>query len=379
MSEPALFQPLRRTQTIQSLLDLISEEARPDRAYRYMEFCGGHTHALFHFGIPDLLPPGVRMVHGPGCPVCVMAISRIDLALALAHEPGVILCSYGDLLRVPGSNRRSLLHARSEGCDVRMVYSCLECLDIAKANPAKQVIFFAIGFETTTPPTAVLVKRTAEQGIPNLSIVCNHVLTPAAIQHILNAPELRKMDAVRLDGFIGPGHVSAIIGSQPYAYFAEEFAVPVVISGFEPADLLLALLSLIRQTNRRQAFVENVLSRVVTPQGNVVAQRLVASVFELRKSFDWRGLGSIPYSALRLKTEYREFDAEQRFAITLPSPRENPACKCGAILRGVAEPEDCSLFGKGCTPENPMGSCMVSSEGACAAHYRYRLRGGTGS
>lgn len=372
MSEAALFHPLRNVANVQSLLRQIADEVDPGRSYRYMEFCGGHTHALFHFGIPELLPENVRMVHGPGCPVCVMSISRIDLALALAEEPGVILCSYGDLLRVPGSRRRSLLQARADGCDVRMVYSCLETIEIAERHPDKQVVFFAIGFETTTPPTAVLMQRIAAGGIKNLSVVCNHVLTPAAIQHILNAPVLREMEAVRLDGFIGPGHVSAIIGSRPYEYFAEEFAVPVVISGFEPADLLLSILSLVRQTNRRQARVENRLSRVVTDDGNIAAQKLVASVFELRKSFDWRGLGPIPYSALRLKSDFREYDAEHRFHVSLPPARENPACRCGEILRGVAEPEDCLLFGRGCTPENPMGSCMVSSEGACAAHFRYR-------
>lgn len=374
MAQGLLFEKLRKTEAVQSLSDRIAEEVLPDRSYSFMEFCGGHTHALFHFGIPDLLPSNIRLVHGPGCPVCVMSISRIDLALALAEQPNVILCSYGDLLRVPGSRRRSLLDARAEGSDVRMVYSCLETIEISKEHPDKEVVFFAIGFETTTPPTAVLVKRIAAEGIKNLSIVCNHVLTPAAIQHILNAPELRDMGAVRLDGFIGPGHVSAVIGARPYHYFAEEFAVPVVIAGFEPADLLLAILSLVRQTNRRESYVENCLPRVVSDEGNVVAQKLVASVFELRKSFDWRGLGSIPYSALRLKSEYAAFDAERRFSLTLPPAKENPACRCGEVLRGVTEPENCVLFGKVCTPENPMGSCMVSSEGACAAHFKYRLR-----
>jgi hydrogenase expression/formation protein HypD len=337
-----------------------------------MEFCGGHTHSIMKFGIDQLLEDSVSFVHGPGCPVCVMPMSRIDLAIELAKEPDLILCSYGDLLRVPGSGRKSLLDLRAEGRDIRMLYSCLDALKIALRNPDKEVVFFAIGFETTTPQTAVLIKKAKELGVKNLSVVSNHVITPAAIQHILNAPEIREIGRVDIDAFIGPGHVSVIIGTKPYTYFAEEFQKPVVISGFEPLDVLQSVLLILRQIHRGEAFVENQYGRFVSYEGNLKAQRLVSEVFQLRKDFEWRGLGNIPYSALRINSDYEEFDAEKRFSCTLPEPREHPSCICGKVIRGVALPTDCKLFGTVCTPSNPLGSCMVSSEGACAAYYKYK-------
>ncbi len=353
----------------------IGLEARSDRQYNLMEFCGGHTHAIFRYGIPDLLPDNVRMIHGPGCPVCVLPISRLDAAIELAQNPEVILCSYGDMLRVPGSRKMSLLKARAQGGDVRMVYSCLDALAIARDNPQRQVVFFAIGFETTTPPTALVIQQAEKLGLSNFSVFCNHVLTPAAISHILESPEVRDLGVLPLDGFIGPAHVSTVIGSQPYDYFAEEYQKPVVIAGFEPLDVLQAIRMLVRQLNEGRADVENEFSRAVTPAGNARAKQKVAEVFELRRRFEWRGLGVVPYSALKIKARYAAFDAEQRFSFTARSTRENKACECGAILRGVKTPRDCKLFGTTCTPENPLGSCMVSSEGACAAYYsfgRYR-------
>ncbi|MEJ5338223.1 MAG: hydrogenase formation protein HypD [Aquificaceae bacterium] len=345
---------------------------RLGKTVRIMEFCGGHTHTIVKHGIDQLLEGYVKFIHGPGCPVCVLPMQRVDLALELARRENLILCTYGDVLRVPGSKRKSLLDLRAEGKDVRMVYSCLDALRIAQENPQKEVVFFAIGFETTTPQTAVLIKKAKELGLRNLSVVSNHVITPAAIQHILNAPEVREYGKVELDGFVGPGHVSVIIGTKPYEYFAEEFLKPVVISGFEPLDLMQAVYMLVRQMGERRAQVENQYTRAVSREGNLKAQLLVAEVFELRKEFEWRGLGKVPYSALRINSRYEDFDAEKRFEVELPEPREHPACICGKVIRGVAEPTDCKLFGSVCTPSNPLGSCMVSSEGACNAYYRYR-------
>jgi hydrogenase expression/formation protein HypD len=349
----------------------IASEADPGRDYHFMEFCGGHTHAISRFGIVDLLPDNVHMIHGPGCPVCVLPIGRVENAIQLAQMPGLILCSYGDMLRIPATNGMSLLKAKAQGADIRMVYSSTDAIKIAQENPQRQVVFFAIGFETTTPPTAVAIQQAQALGLNNFTVFCNHVLTPSAISHILQSPEVRQFGLVPLDGFIGPAHVSVIIGSQPYEYFAEEFQKPVVIAGFEPLDVMQAILMLIRQINAGQAEVENEFTRAVSSEGNRKAQSLVAEVFELRRTFEWRGLGWVPYSALKIKSSYADFDAEQRFRISTVSIADNKACECGAILRGVKRPQDCKIFGTVCTPENPVGSCMVSSEGACAAHYSY--------
>ncbi len=360
----------------QNIARAITREADTGRSYRFMEFCGGHTHAISRYGIADFLPPNIRMIHGPGCPVCVLPVGRIDLAIKLVLEQGAILCSYGDPLRVPASGGLSLLKARARGGDVRMVYSSTDALAIARANPGREIVFFAIGFETTTPPTAMLIKRAQAEGISNLSVLCNHVLTPPAITHILQSPEVREYGTVPLDGFIGPAHVSAVIGSRPYEHFAEEYRKPVVISGFEPLDVMQSILMLVRQINAGRAEVENEFFRVVTREGNRKAQALMAELFELRSSFEWRGLGEVPYSALKIRGEYAAFDAERRYNLRYIAAPDNRACECGAILRGVKEPADCKLFGTVCTPENPVGSCMVSSEGACAAHYTYgRFRG----
>ncbi|MBV1790135.1 hydrogenase formation protein HypD [Marinobacterium sp. D7] len=348
----------------------IRVEADPARTYHLMEFCGGHTHAIFRYGIPGLLPDNVKLIHGPGCPVCVLPIGRLDMAVELARRPDLILCTYGDMLRVPGSGRVSLMKVRAEGTDVRMLYSPADAIRIAQQNPDRQVVFFAIGFETTTPPTALVLEQAKKLGLTNFSVFCNHVLTPAAMHAILNTPEADS-GALQLDGFIGPAHVSTVIGSAPYEPFPEQYAKPVVIAGFEPLDVLQAILMLIRQLNDGRCEVENEFTRAVTREGNAKANALVARVFELRKSFEWRGLGAIPESALQIRADYAEFDAEKRFALTQLEGRENKACECPAILRGVKNPRDCTLFGDPCTPDNPLGSCMVSSEGACAAYYSY--------
>jgi hydrogenase expression/formation protein HypD len=349
----------------------IAAEAQPGRTYSLMEFCGGHTHAISRYGLKDLLPPAINMVHGPGCPVCVLPIGRIDNAIELAMQHGAIVCTYADTMRVPASGGLSLMKAKARGADIRMVYSAADALRIAQEHPERQVVFFAIGFETTTPPTALVIKGAQAAGLKNFSVFCNHVLTPSAITHILESPEVRELGLVPLDGFIGPAHVSTIIGSQPYEYFAEEYAKPVVIAGFEPLDVMQAILMLVRQLNDGRAEVENEFTRAVTPEGNAKAKALVADVFELRKTFEWRGLGEVPYSALKIKAAYADYDAEARFGIRYQSVPDNKACECGAILRGVKKPTDCKVFGTVCTPENPLGSCMVSSEGACAAHYTY--------
>ncbi|OOZ35997.1 hydrogenase formation protein HypD [Solemya velesiana gill symbiont] len=353
------------------LAKAIEAEADSSRQYNLMEFCGGHTHAIFRYGVQDLMPENVRFVHGPGCPVCVLPIARIDNAIELVERHDVILCTYGDMLRVPASGRKSLIKVKANGGDVRMVYSTQDALRIARENPERQVVFFAIGFETTTPPTAVALKQAKAEGLKNFTIFCNHVLTPAAIQNILESPEVRELGSVSIDGFFGPSHVSSVIGSRPYEFFAEEFGKPVVIAGFEPLDVMQSALMLIRQLNEGRHEVENEYTRVVTREGNTKAQALVAEVMELRRSFEWRGLGLVPYSALKIKEAYAEFDAERRFELQPSDATDVKGCECPAILRGTKKPTDCKLFGTVCTPENPKGSCMVSSEGACAAYWTY--------
>jgi hydrogenase expression/formation protein HypD len=365
-------QGFRDGRAARALSALIADEVRDDRDYHLMEFCGGHTHAVFRHGIPDLLPDNVELVHGPGCPVCVLPVGRLDMAIDLAGRDNVILASYGDMLRVPASRRNSLLKARAQGRDVRVVQSAADAVELARDNPEREVVLFAIGFETTTPPTALAIRQAAAMALPNFSVFCNHVLTPSAIQSILDSPEVRELGQVRVDGFLGPSHVSTIIGSAPYEFFADEYQRPVVIAGFEPLDVLASIRMLIRQLNEGRAEVENQFQRGVRRDGNEKAKSLVAEVLELRPEFSWRGLGEVPYSGLRIKREFERFDAEKRFGMVQRSVRENAACQCPAVIRGVKKPTDCEIFGTVCTPRNPIGSCMVSDEGACAAYYRYR-------
>jgi hydrogenase expression/formation protein HypD len=348
----------------------IAAEVQPDRSYAFMEFCGGHTHAISRYGIEDLLPPNLRMIHGPGCPVCVLPVGRIDDAIRLAQRPEVTLCTYADLMRVPASKGMSLLKAKAAGADVRMIYSPLDAVRIAEAEPKREVVFFAIGFETTTPPTAVALKAAEAKNLANYSVFSNHVLTPVAMRAILDAPAEEKGE-VAIEGFVGPAHVSTIIGMEPYRTFAENDREPVVIAGFEPLDVMQAILMLVRQVNEQRSEVENQYIRVVTPSGNTAAQALCAEVFEVREDFEWRGLGVLARSALKLRDKYAKFDAEKRFGIATVSADDNPACECGAILRGQKKPAECKLFGTVCTPQTPMGACMVSAEGACAAHWTY--------
>jgi len=349
----------------------IAAEVQPGHRYQFMEFCGGHTHAISRYGIAELLPPAVRMIHGPGCPVCVLPIGRIDQAIGVALDRGAIVCTYGDTMRVPASRSLSLTQAKAQGGDIRMVYSAADALKVARAQPGREVVFFAIGFETTTPPTALVIRQAAQERLANFSVLCCHVLTPSAITYILESPEVRRYGAVPIDGFVGPAHVSIVIGSRPYEHFAAVYRKPVVIAGFEPLDVMQAVLMLVRQVNEGRAEAENQFLRAVTREGNLAAQRVVQQVFEVRECFEWRGLGEVPFSALKIRSEYAGFDAERRFGLVYAPVPDHKQCECGAILRGVKRPTDCKLFGNVCTPENPVGSCMVSSEGACAAHYAY--------
>ena len=353
------------------IAEYIAKEVNPDRNYSFMEFCGGHTHAISRYGLAELLPKNVKMVHGPGCPVCVLPIGRIDQVIELALKHNVIVTTYADTMRVPASDGLSMMKAKALGADIRMVYSVSDALTIARNNPQREVVFFAIGFETTTPPTAIALQIAKLENLKNFSVLACHVLTPAAITHILNSPEVRDWKTVPLDGFIGPAHVSILIGSRPYEEFAKHYQKPVVIAGFEPLDVMQAILMLVRQVNDGRAEVENEFIRAVTREGNVAAQAAVAEVFELRESFEWRGLGEVPHSALKIRPLYSAWDAEVRFPLPYAKVPDHKQCECGAILRGIKHPTDCKLFGNVCNPENPMGSCMVSSEGACAAHYAY--------
>lgn len=355
----------------QNLAASIRAAVDPARNYSFMEFCGGHTHALARYGVVDLLPPNVRMIHGPGCPVCVLPIGRIDMAIHLALERGAMVCTYGDVMRVPASKDLSLLRAKARGGDIRMVYSPADALQLAQEHPQREVVFLAIGFETTTPPSALLIQQAARLGLKNFSVLCCHVLTPAAITHILQSPEVAQYGTLPLDGFVGPAHVSIVIGSAPYEPFAAHYRKPVVISGFEPLDVMQSILMLVRQVNEGRAVVENQFTRAVNRAGNAAAQAVTAQVFALRDSFEWRGLGEVPFSALKIRPEFASFDAEVRFGLHYRPVPDHKQCECGAILRGVKRPTDCKLFGTVCTPESPMGSCMVSSEGSCAAHYTY--------
>ncbi len=360
----------RDPKTAKAIAARIHRDVDPNRDYAFMEFCGGHTHALCRFGLEDLLPDNISMIHGPGCPVCVLPVGRLDLAIELAlSRPEVTLLTYGDMMRVPGGNGASLLSAKARGGDIRMIYSTTQAVDLARDNPDREIVLFAIGFETTTPPTAAAVKAARAAGLNNFTVLCNHVLTPAAIDAIMTTGS--EQTRARLDGFIGPGHVSTIIGAEAYQGAVDKWGKPIVIAGFEPNDLLNAVHRLVNQVNRGGAQVENAFARAVRPGGNAVAQALCEEVFSLRDSFEWRGLGTIPASALRLSDGYQEFDAEQRFALTYTSKPDHKACACAEILRGEKSPVDCKVFARACTPEHPIGSCMVSPEGACAAYYLY--------
>ena len=336
----------------------------PGRRYKIMEVCGGHTHTIYKYGVDDLLPENVELVHGPGCPVCVIPMGRVDDGIAVAHEPGVIFTCFGDMMRVPGSDG-SLLEAKAKGADTRMVYSPLDALRMARDHPDRQVVFFAIGFETTAPSTALTLKRAKQEGIENFSCVCNHVTIVPPLRALLESPDLR------LDGFIGPGHVSTVVGARPFAFIPAQYEKPCVIAGFEPLDILQAIHMILQQLADDRCSVENQYSRVVPWEGNLKALEVMAEVFELRPHFEWRGLGFISQSALKLSEAYADFDAEQRFSVPGVRVADPKACQCGEVLKGVIKPFECKVFGTACTPEHAIGTCMVSPEGACAAYYNY--------
>ncbi len=331
---------------------------------KIMEVCGGHTHSIFKYGIEEILPANIELIHGPGCPVCVMPKGRLDDAIAISKNPDVIFTTFGDTMRVPGS-QNSLLQAKAQGSDIRMVYSPLDSLQIAKDNPDKEVVFFAIGFETTAPSTAFTILQAEAEKITNFRMFCNHVLVVPALRALLNNPDLE------LDGFVGPGHVSMVIGTEPYEFIPQQYHKPIVVSGFEPLDIFQSIWMLLKQIVENRCQVENQYNRLVQPTGNSLALAAINKVFTVRESFAWRGLGEIPASGLKIKDEYSQFDAEVKFTIPNLKIPDHKACQCGEILKGVLKPWQCKVFGTACTPETPIGSCMVSSEGACAAYYKY--------
>jgi hydrogenase expression/formation protein HypD len=342
----------------------ITALCEPGRQYKLMEVCGGHTHTIYKHGLEDYLPESITLVHGPGCPVCVIPMGRVDDAIHLASQPDVIMTSFGDMMRVPGSNG-AFFDANARGTNIKMVYSPLDSLKIAKANPGKRVVFMAIGFETTAPSTAMTVLRARAQGIKNFSVFCNHVTIIPAIKAILDSPDLR------LDGFIGPGHVSTVIGCRPYEFIARSYGKPVVTAGFEPLDILQSIYMLMLQLHEGRSEVENQYSRVVPWDGNPVALKAIGETMELRPFFEWRGLGFISHSALKMRESYADFDAELLFDVPGVRVADPKACQCGEVLKGVLKPWECKVFGTACTPETPIGTCMVSPEGACAAYYNF--------
>ncbi|QSX31853.1 hydrogenase formation protein HypD [Shewanella cyperi] len=363
----SLYRVFRDPDTMAALAASIAKDAAHlSEPLNIMEVCGGHTHTIMKYGLPGLLPSNIRFIHGPGCPVCIMPKERIDQAAILAAQPGVILLTLGDMMRVPGSHG-SLAQQRAKGLDIRALYDPLDALAIARDNPGKTVIYFAIGFETSTPMTAVLLEQAERLGLDNLLFHINHVLVPPAMDAVMAEP------ATKVNAFIGPAHVSVIAGADIYRPAADKYHTPVVVSGFEPVDLMESILRLVRQKNDGRSEVEIQYSRAVTAEGNRTAQAKVNQVMEVRDEFRWRGLGPIPKSALKLRDEYQHRDAERVYGERLPIVQidDHKACQCGDILRGLADPTDCRVFGRGCTPQTPLGSCMVSSEGACNAYYRY--------
>jgi hydrogenase expression/formation protein HypD len=341
--------------------------ATEHKPLQIMEVCGGHTHSIFRYALKDLIPPALEFVHGPGCPVCVLPMGRVDDCIAIARQPGVIFTTFGDAMRVPGS-KGSLLQARAEGADVRMVYSPLDALEMAVANPQRRVVFFALGFETTMPSTAMTVLEAQRRGIDNFALFCNHITIVPTIKAILDSP------GMGIDGFLGPGHVAMVVGTSPFEFIAERYRRPLVISGFEPTDILQSLLMVLQQLERGRATIENQYSRLVDPNGNAVALDAITRVFELREFFEWRGLGSIDHSGIRMREAYARYDAERLFAVPGARVADPKSCQCGEVLKGAIKPMQCKVFGTACTPQTPLGALMVSSEGACAAYYQFARR-----
>ena len=350
-----------------ALAGAIASLCEPGRRYKLMEVCGGHTHTIYKHGLEHYLPPAVELVHGPGCPVCVIPMGRVADAISIARQPGVTMASFGDMLRVPGK-KGSFLDAKAEGADIRVVYSPMDALKLAIDEPDRRVVFMAIGFETTAPSTAVTLIRALASAVPNFSVFCNHVTIIPPLRAILDAED------VDIDGFIGPGHVSTVIGCRPYLPIAADYHKPLVVSGFEPLDVLQSVFMIMRQLSERRAEVENQYGRVVSWGGNPRAVAAIEQTMELRPHFEWRGLGSIPWSALKLRPKFAGYDAEELFPVPGVRVADPKACQCGQVLRGRLRPWECRVFGKACTPEKPIGTCMVSSEGACAAYYNFGRR-----
>ena len=354
----------RNAELARAVAAKIATLADPHRHYKIMEVCGGHTHTIYRHGIKDLLPEQIELVHGPGCPVCVLPMGRVDDGIAIAERPEVIFTCFGDMMRVPGS-KGNLLEIKAQGADIRMVYSPLDALRIARENPDREVVFYAIGFETTAPSTALTLQRARKERISNFFVFCNHVTIVPPVRALLDSPDLR------LDGFVGPGHVSTVVGARPFEFIPRGYGKPVVIAGFEPLDILQAIQMILRQLREGRCEVENQYSRIVPWEGNLQALRSMAEVFELRPYFEWRGLGFIAQSALKLAPAYSAFDAELRYAVPGVRVADPKACQCGEVLKGVLKPWQCKVFGTACTPEHPLGTLMVSSEGACAAYYNF--------
>ena len=334
------------------------------RPLQVMEVCGGHTHTIFRYGLKDLLPPSIEFVHGPGCPVCVLPMGRVDDCVAIAEHPQVIMTSFGDAMRVPGS-KKSLLQAKAEGADVRTVYSPLDALKLAQAQPDKEVVFFGLGFETTMPSTALTVLQAQAMGVRNFSLFCNHITIIPTVKAILDSPDLQ------IDGFLGPGHVSMVIGTRPYDFIAQQYRRPLVVAGFEPLDILQSLWMVLKQMSEGRCEVENQYKRIVPAEGNAAALDAITRVFELREFFEWRGLGSIDHSGIRMREAFAAFDAERKFAVPNLKIADPKSCQCGEVLKGIIKPNQCKVFGTLCTPDTPLGALMVSSEGACAAYHQY--------
>ena len=358
------FRDSDKAKTLQAAIHRLAQQIEPrlERPLQIMEFCGGHTHTIFRYGIEQMLPDSVEMVHGPGCPVCVLPMGRVDDCVALAERPEVIFTTFGDAMRVPGS-RKSLLQAKADGADVRMVYSPLDALNLARKHPEREVIFFGLGFETTMPSTAFTVLQAEREGVKNFSLFCNHLVTPPTIKAVLDDPD------IQLDGFLAPGHVAMVIGERAFDFIAEDYGKALVITGFEPLDILNALWMLLQQLAEGRHQVENQYTRVVQPNGNQQALEAIHKVFAVRKLFELRGLGTLDDIGVCMTDAYAAFDAERKFAVAHVVATDPEACQCGQVVKGLIKPWDCEIFGKQCTPENPLGALMVSSEGACAAYY----------
>lgn len=359
------FRDPTKAKALVKAIQQLAATLRTETPLQFMEFCGGHTHTLFKYGIEAMLPDNIEMVHGPGCPVCVLPMARVDDCVSIAEQPNVIFTTFGDAMRVPGT-RKSLLQAKADGCDVRMVYSPMDALNLARQQPTHEVVFFALGFETTMPSTALTLLQAAREGLNNFSLFCNHITTPATMRAILTDPDLT------LDGFLAPGHVSMVIGTQPYDFVVHDYHKPVVITGFEPLDILQALWLLLKQVSEQRAAVENQYARIVPIQGNNAGLAAIQQVYEVRAHSEFRGLGNIGDAGIKIRANYAAFDAEQKFplakAISAPATE---TLKCAEVLRGVLKPWQCPAFASTCNPQTPLGALMVSPEGSCAAYYAY--------